>query len=72
MLVLFDIDGTLLLTDGFSRSQSARRGLIPLHHKETTDEDKKKRRLLRRHTTHFMKLVIPRQAIPDVFKLRKG
>ena len=51
----------------FSRSKSARRGLIPLH-----DRSSKENRWLRRHRTHFMKLIIPRKAVPEVFKLRRG
>ena len=51
----------------FSRSKSARRGLIPLH-----DKDTKEKRWLRRHTTHFMKVIIPRNAVPEVFRLRRG
>lgn len=51
----------------FTRSRSGRRGLIPLH-----DKDSKESRWLRRHCTHFIELIIPRAATPDVFKLRRG
>jgi pimeloyl-ACP methyl ester carboxylesterase len=49
----------------FSRAADAQRGLIPLHERES-----KENRWLQRHCTHFLELVIPRAATPDVFALR--
>lgn len=50
----------------FSRSANAKQGLIPLH-----DRESKSNRWLQRHCTHFLKLVLPRVAVDDVFRLKR-
>ena len=51
----------------FSRKASQRQGLVPLHKHGAPAQ-----RWLRRHSTHFLKIIVPRAADPDVFRLRRG
>ena len=51
----------------FSRRKNEQCGLVPLH-----DRESKMNRWLKRHCTHFVELVIPRAAVPEVFRLRRG
>ena len=51
----------------FSQLKNAQHGLIRLH-----DHQSPANRWLQRHTTHFIELVIPRAAVDEVFKLRRG
>ena len=51
----------------FTRQKSLRRGLIELHRKQSPQK-----RWLRRHQTHLVKVIVPRAADPDIFKLKRA
>jgi hypothetical protein len=51
----------------FTRGSSGKRGLVLLHQKGAPQS-----RWLRRHSTHFLKIIVPRAADPDVFKMKRG
>lgn len=51
----------------FSRSFSAKRGIVPLHQRATPGQ-----RWLKRHSTHFIRIVVPRAADPGIFNLKRG
>lgn len=42
------------------------RGLVHLH------QQKEGERWLKRHTTHFVRLIVPRAADPKIFRLKRG
>lgn len=50
-----------------TREKALRRGLIRIHQYESPKD-----RWLRRHRTHFIKIIVPRAADPDIFKLERG
>ncbi len=49
----------------FQRKPKAR-GVVPLHREQQGD------RWLKRHTTHFVRLIVPRAADPGIFRLKRG
>ncbi len=51
----------------FQDSKAGAKGSVPVHWENTTAEP----RWLRRNLTHFVKIVIPRNPKPDVFKLEQ-
>lgn len=51
----------------FTREKSLRRGLIKIHQKLAPEQ-----RWLRRHQTHLVKVIVPRAADPDIFKLNRA
>ncbi|HHT9138939.1 MAG TPA: hypothetical protein ACFYEK_17055 [Candidatus Wunengus sp. YC60] len=52
----------------FSSTEKGAAGSIPVHR----EDDSKEQRWLRRNTTHFVKIIIPRIPIDEVFKLKKA
>ncbi len=51
----------------FTRAASLRRGLIRVHQKLDAE-----RRWLKRHRTHLVRIIVPRAADPEIFKLKRG
>lgn len=51
----------------FTRAPSLRRGLIKIHQKLAPKD-----RWLKRHRTHMVKIIVPRVADPEIFKLKRG
>ncbi len=51
----------------FARGARAKRGLVQLHRREGTAS-----RWLQRHSTHFLRIIVPRAADPGIFKLKRG
>ncbi|MDJ0879463.1 MAG: hypothetical protein QNI86_12670 [Halieaceae bacterium] len=51
----------------FTREAALKRGLVRIHQKAEP-----KGRWLRRHRTHFVRVIVPRAAKPDIFKLKRG
>jgi pimeloyl-ACP methyl ester carboxylesterase len=51
----------------FSKSAGKKRGLVRLHNEADAGV-----RWLKRHSTHFIRIIVPRAADPDIFTLRRG
>jgi len=51
----------------FTHRSSAKRGLVVLHRRDAPAQ-----RWLRRHSTHFLKIIVPRASVPEVFRMRRG
>ncbi len=51
----------------FSRAKSLKRGLVQLH-----EEASANKRWLKRHSTHFIRVIVPRAADPKIFTLKRG
>ncbi len=51
----------------FSRAKALKRGLVKLHQESPPES-----RWLKRHSTHFVRVVVPRAADPKIFTLKQG
>lgn len=51
----------------FARKSTAKRGLVTLH-----QETPKTARWLKRHSTHFLRIIVPRAADPRIFRLKRA
>lgn len=51
----------------FSRAKALKRGLVQLH-----QEASPQTRWLKRHSTHFIRIIVPRAADPNIFTLKRG
>ncbi|MFV1968537.1 MAG: hypothetical protein ACC628_24200, partial [Pirellulaceae bacterium] len=51
----------------FSRAKTLRRGAVELHRESPPEA-----RWLKRHSTHFIRVVVPRAADPKIFALKRG